>query len=225
MIEYFKEDKDKHRVLFVSNKLEIFLPERYKKYGCLSIEEHVVALAIFDMVINDKIYTGMFLPAIVRIEPSSVEPISIGTEQYYKLTLNKGDLFITTRIVKNPALAYAAFNENIYLGRMPDFLKYDKAPWIFDDMMEVCGMNFGVDHALFEILFAFLYRSKKDPNKQHRHTDMKDDPNFISLSHSPTLATSTMSKMLGSYFDDALDSALMVNKSDEPTELDEIQLK
>jgi len=221
----FRIDTKHKRALVAVDKLQAYIPKRFERYGLLSVVDNVVvSVGIFDIIINDKIETGLLLPAELRMKPSSTETQFIGADEFLVLTFVKGDVFCNTEIVRNQSIGYAVFNEFVYMGRLPRFLQYQDAPLLFDRTGDVCKINFGVDHAIIEILFAFLFRDDKDTNIQYRYTPMTSPPNFVSLSHGAQLAVSTLSKLSGPYFDDALNSAL-INQTDEPTELEEILIQ
>lgn len=224
MEQYFRHDKDEKKVFFTGDTLEVFIPDRYRKYGCLYVEESVLTMGIFDMVIDGNIETGYFLPAMIRMEPSGIDEVKTGAGAVVKLTLHEGDLFMTTEIVRNPTLAYSVFSEFIEYGKVPDFLTYTDKLFMFDIASEVTGMKFGVDHSIFEIIMAYIHRDSKDYSQHYRLTSMNQEPTQISLNQVPVLAESTTSKLLGSQFDAALDSA-MVNKAEESSELEEILRK
>jgi hypothetical protein len=224
MDKYFKHDDRKGVVLFIGDTLEIYIPQRYERYGCLHVEEFVMTMGIFDMVINGSEETGMFLPSMIRIEPTTIEQTNIGPAAMYKLTLHKGDVFMRTETVKNGTLAYVIFDNFISLAKQPKFFDYRLMMFMFDVVIRTTGVSFNVDHAVFEMIFAYLCRDPDDPSKQYRHGSMRKDPLFVSLKHAATLTESTTSKLLGPYFDDALDSAL-INQADQTNEVEELLRK
>jgi hypothetical protein len=224
MDKYFRVDKSRNCLVFIGATLEAFIPERYRKAGLLTTDTVVSAIGIFDMVINDKTDVGLMLPAMLTMEPSSIESFSDGSDEYTKLTFVKGDVFCYTEIVESAELAYEPFNEIFFLGKVPEFLGYDLRPLLFDELESVCGMNFDTDHAMYEIMNAYLTRSAKDPLKQKRHAPASEGEQFVPLRNVSVLAQTTTSKLLGSYFDDTLNAAI-VNHSDFTTEFEQTLIK
>lgn len=224
MDKYFKFDEKQGTVLFIGDTLEILIPERYERYGCLQIEEFVMTMGIFDMIINGTQETGMFLPAMIRIEPSETEKVNIGATTMYKLTLKKGDVFMHMEVVKDGKLAYVIFDNFISLAKQPKFFDYRLMAFIFDVVVRITGIRFHVDHAVFEMIFAYLCRDPDNPGVQYRYTSMTKDPLFLSLKHAARMAESTTSKLLGAYFEDSLDSAL-INEADRSNEVEELLRK
>jgi len=208
-------------VLFVGNKLEIFISDRYAQHGCLELTNEVKTLGIFDMKINGK-SGGYLLPARITIIPSEMENITIGTDKFVKLTLYENDVFIKNRdVVMDEQLAYVVFYEIVYGGKAPKFLTYDDKVFLFDTVSEVTGISFPTDHVVFEMMVAMLHRDKKDISLQYRISDMKDEPMNIPLRLVSHAALSTTSKIIGAYMDDGIDAAL-VNSSEINSDIEDL---
>lgn len=221
--KYF--EKKGKSCIFTGDKLEIFISSNWEKYKILSVTDVITTVGVFDLVINDKIKTGWFMPAVIRVEPSEITSVMIGDKKYYKATLKKGDIFIkSTNIIKNQQIAYLIFLEMIYLGNQPMWMTYEKTAYVFDLVSEICGMGFPVNPVVFEFIFSQLYRSSKDTNLLYRQTDMKsEEPVIVPLRALPHATKSTSSKIIlaTSYFNDSVDSAL-INQNDEPSDIEEI---
>lgn len=218
--KYFKKEKDS--LIFIGNKLEIYVPVRYGQHGCLDIEESVKALAIFDMTINESMQTGMLLPAKVTMKPNDIEAIMRDGERYQKMTFLKDDVFIVdTHIVKDEHIAYVMFYEFIYGGKTPRFMTYDHLGFIFEKAVQVTGIHFPTNSAVFEMMVAVLHRDPNDLTKFYRLTDMKKKPLQIPLLTVAHAATSTTTKIVGSYDNEGYDAAL-INASDVPSEIENL---
>lgn len=218
--KYFKRDKKK--TIFMGSKLEIFLPMRYERAGCLSVEGDVVStLGFFDMVIDGKIKSGNRLAAMVDIYPSEIDTVTKGTQQFQKLTLYKGDVFLgDNNYVKNKGFAYVLFNDMANLGRYFDFIETDDLMTIYDYISDTTGMQFNANHAIFEILNAQLTRDADDISVLYRHTEMRKDPTILGLHNIAQVATSTTAKIAGSYMRGGFES-VMANESDNtPSEVE-----
>ena len=219
--QYFKEAGNTQNLVFTGDQLDIYVPERYRGYGYLNVDEALIAMGIFDAVLNGQ-EVGFLIPATLRMEPSEMETVNTGDGSFLKATFYEGDVFMQKEVVQDSNVPYVMFSEFLDLGRLPDFFTYRQAPFMFDRATDITGVKFNVDHAVFEIVFAYLFRDSGDPGTQYRHTQMRKDPQFIPLQNAYNLGdTTTTSKLLGSYFDDSENSAL-VNQADRNTELDEI---
>lgn len=218
--QYFKKYKDS--LIFIGKSLEVYIPVRYGQHGCLDVGESVKALAIFDMTINGNIESGMMLPAKVTMKPNNVESILRDNERYQKLTFTKDDIFIVdTHIVKDDHIAYVMFYEFIYGGNTPRFMTYDKIGFIFEVAQQVTGIKFPTNSAVFEMMTSVLHRDPKDLTKFYRLTDMKSDPLRIPLRTVAHAATSTTTKIVGSYDNEGFDAAL-INAADVSSEIENL---
>lgn len=220
--QYFVEDPKTKSVIFIGDKLEVYIPKRYETYKCLVVEDNVFTLGMFDMTINDELETGYCLAAHIVMCPSSVGSTTIDGEAYVVATLVHGDIFIkSTEVVKNPQLAYVIFKEFIYIGNRPKFIGYDDTAFIFDTVQQISGINFHVDKVVFEIMFSQLFRDQDDITKIHRLTDMQRTPIALPLRAVAHAATTTTAKLVGSFFGDCVNSAI-INQNDAQNELENI---
>lgn len=223
--EYFKLSDDGSSLVFIGDRLDVFINERLEGRGCLALENGTVrTLGVFDARINEKIDFGVFIPATLRMLPSLTEKTSDGKYTYLQATFFKGDVFFFTKVVKNPQLAYVIYYELLYIGAQPKFLTYETTFAMFDLVQQVTGSNFKTAHAIFEILCTYPYRSAKDPREQYRYTDRKEPPLFVPLREVAHITSSVTSRLVGSYFGSAIDASL-VNAADRPSELEELLRK
>lgn len=220
--KYFKLSDDGKCLVFMGDRLDVFINERFEGRGCLALENGMVrTLGVFDAKINDEIDFGVLIPATLRMQPSLTEKTTDGKFTYLKATFFKGDVFFFTSVVRNPQFSYIMYYELIYIGAQPKFLNYDTIFTLFDVAQEITGSAFKVAHTVFEILYAYPYRSARDPRKQFRLTNMKDLPVFVPLREVAHITNSTTSRLVGSYFGNAIDASL-INEADRPTELEEL---
>lgn len=218
--QYFKRSKDS--IIFTGKQLEVYVPVRYGQHGCLEVSESVMSLAIFDMTINGTIESGMLLPAKVTMKPNNVEPILRDGERYQKLTFTNDDIFIVdTHVVRDDHIAYVMFYEFIYGGKTPRFMTYEHIGFIFEIAEQVTGISFPTNSAVFEMMTAVLHRDPNDINKFYRHTSMKKEPLRIPLRTVAHAATSTTTKIVGSYDNEGFDAAL-INAADTPSEIENL---
>lgn len=222
IMQFFKIDTKNNSYIFQGNKMEIFISMRYEANKCLKIGNTVSTIGIFDFIINDKIEDGLFLPAIIEMEPSNVEIIKIGNDEFAKVTFLNGDIFIKNREVqKVQDLGYVIFYEIINQANRSKHLDYFKSVKIFDLLTEVCGIDFGVNRKVFELIMAHIHRDKKNLSVFYRQTDMKQPPEIIQFRDIAHGTVTTTGKIIGNYFDDSLRSAI-VNPTEEGNDLENI---
>ena len=221
--KYFKEVKDS--IIFTGDTLEVYLPERFEQHGCLSIGDEVSSLAIFDMLINGEIKSGLLLPAKIILRPSDVSTVTRNGDKFFKLEFVKNDVFIkNVNIVQDAQLAYIIFYEMINGGRVPDFMTYEMTATIFDAVIEVAGVKFPTDHVVFEMMTAMLHRDQHNISLQYRLADTSKPPMNIPMMLVSLAAMSTTARVVGSYMDDGIDSSL-VNASDNNSDIEDLLRK
>lgn len=220
--QYFELSEKDDCVYFTGEKCECFIPLRYQDKGVLHLTSKVQTLAIFSMKINDSIECGLQLPAVIEIDPVDTYTTAIDGEQFIVCVLHKGSKILTTlKLIKDKSLQYVVWTEFLSLGHMPSYMGYDAATTLFDDFNEVSGQSIGTDHALVELVMAHIFRDPDNKAIFYRHTPMKKTPAIISLRDIGYGASTTHSRIIGSYPETGLNSALL-NPSSENNELEDM---
>jgi hypothetical protein len=208
ILKKFSQKDDSSPVIFTGDKCVVTILQKLEMYGCLSVQDVVTTLGVFDMEV-DGIETGCFVVARVKMVPSEVENVTIDGTQYVRLTFYKGDVFMqTTQFVVEDKLAFYVWKEFINSANVLKAMSYTDQATIFDRMRASAGITFPVDHVVFESIFAHLSRSTQDLTLPYRNTDMKDDFRRISLSDVAHAARSTSARIIGAYFTDGLNASL-----------------
>lgn len=217
LAKFFRVDDKNEVIYFIGDTLDIYIPVRYEEKDLTVVTDKVHTLGIFDITINGSINVGYLLAAMIDIEYTSVDRVQIDNEPYIHLVLKKNDRFIRNmNYIKNDRLGYTLWVEFISLGRLPRFINYENIAWLFDRIAEVIGVNFGVDHSIFEMLYAHLFRDSKDLSIKYRLTPMVEQPTMIELRNVAYGPDDTMSKILGSYMSVGINAAL-ITESTQPS--------
>jgi len=182
-------------------------------------------IAIMD---EDNNYGIMTIPGVFTIEPSSIDDVEIDGDHYYRLEVEKDDIFISDiTIVKDTSFAFKTFNVLILSGNIPFFLGYEDLLNIFENLPNYAGTKLGIDTLPFEIFTAMVARDIKNPTKDYRtvvktRNDLtKILPKWVGLQDIYYSFGSTLSKVAGSYFKTGTLAAI-VNKNEKPTKLEKI---
>ena len=210
LMDYMKVIDD--TMIFDSELLECYVPTRYAAdgVGLCKIQDFVMCFGVFECVVNKKESFGLLLPCMLHMAPSETRRAKIDDIEYIVFEFQRGDKFLTTRTaLREDFLAYAMYNEFVTMGRFPKFLKYSTTAFLFDTVEKICGVNLRTPHSVFEMIYAHLARDRNDLTKKYRHTDMKELPYFLGTKNVSVALDSTSSKLLGSYFNDGLNSALL----------------
>jgi len=209
--QFFKKEGSK--VIFIGETLKVYIAKRFKNFACLKISDKISTLAIFELEVIDKGKTyksGFFLPRIIVMESTEIEEINKDEEKYILLTLKKGNAFIeTTELIQMAGIGWVVFYEYINSTKTPSFITYDDKAFMFDKVSRHTGINFNVDHSIFEILIAHLSRKQGSPTIQYRHTAMEGRELQIPLSDVSHASVSTSSRLIGTYFANGINASLV----------------
>ena len=113
------------------------------------------------------------------------------------------------------------WNEFLALGHLPKFLTYDKIITLFDDLQRISGAKLKASHPILELIYAHMFRNPDQMTQFYRHTKMNFEPRVINLHDVAYGATTTHSRIFGSYAGIGLNSALL-NQEDKNNELEDI---
>lgn len=212
--KYFK--KSGTNLVFTGKKLEVVIPAMYEERSLLFVGDITNTLGVFQLRIDDKFITTIILLAKIDIEHVSHSREMIGDEEYVVLTLNTDSVFIrNTEIIKRSGLIYDIFMAFIALGKIPHILSYSAIQRLFDDCKKCCGIDLHVNHSVFEMIYAHMYRDKADPYLPYRLSDMRANPIIVpihQISHGPD---SSSARIIGSYMNEGITSSL-VDDTDRP---------
>lgn len=117
--------------------------------------------------------------------------------------------------MKTDTLVFRIYDEFIAKGRVPWYMGYDELGKLFDTAKTFAGANIGQNHEVTELLVSMIARDPEDRTKYYRQTVkslgdlVSRPPSIIPLRSVQYSATNTVNKLAGSYWNDALTSALV----------------
>jgi len=207
--------KTEHSFIYTgTDDLYVYIPQRYSVHDLLFIENDVRTIGIFEVKINNESYP-LLLPAMLTMCPSDTYRQKIDEVEYWTLVFKRGDIFIKNRtLIKQSFIVPAIFEEYLVNGNIPKFFRYKDLAVLFDEAQKTCGINLGVSHVVLELLYSHLSRDRNNLTKQYRYTDQNELPYYIGLKSVAYATNSATSKIIGSYFADGLNSAI-VNPSEK----------
>lgn len=209
-----KELPDKR--LVTTKDLKIYIPSRWTDHGLAEtgIETHVCG--IFALVLDDKYYATMMVNAMVRIDPTSTIRVMVEEEEYLEFSFEAGSTVISTlMLVQMDVLTYRIYHELIAGGRIPWYLSYLDLGGLFDTAEEHAGARIGKNREVTELLISMIARSEEDRHRYYRQTVnsmaevFSKPPVCIPLRSVTYSATNTTNKVLGNFFDEGVNSALI----------------
>jgi hypothetical protein len=214
--QFFSYDPKLKEMVFTSTSLKVIIPQRYSVYNLLDISDTVTTLGVVDLIIDETFQAGLLLLTTIEMEPDDVSTIMVGDLQYVVVTLSQGSRFIcNTERIADSTIVYALWMEFITRGKLIYNIGYDALATLFDQAGPMCDANLGVDHVLFECIYAHLTRSSENLAVQYRHTDRTEPFKFIELRNVGYATTSTTSRLMGSYFSSALNSSLIQTNTEQ----------
>lgn len=211
---YLRELPDER--LVAVKPVKIYIPSRFaeRNLASVGIETHICGIA--GIVIEEKYYAVLLANAMLRIEPTSTLKVMIEEEEFYEFSFDAGaTVLATTQVVKQDTLVFRIYDEIIAKGRAPWYLGYDELGKLFDTAKPLAGANIGQNHEVTELLISMIARDPSDRTKYYRQTVKSREelrtrpPAIIPLRSVQYSATNTVNKLAGSYWNDALDSALV----------------
>lgn len=219
--KYFELSEKDNCVFFTGDKAECLIPQRYIDKEFLIIDSKLSVLAVFTIIVNEKILGGILIPVMITMDPVSTETRTIDGVQYFVAILNKGSQFICSLdLVQIDRTGYDIWLELISLAHMPLFIDYNDTAFIFDNMKEFTGSALKANHVMLEIIMAHVNRDPQNLTVPYRLTNMSQPPVQITLRDIGHGTSSTHSRLIGSYSDIGRTAAL-INQSDENNELED----
>lgn len=196
--------------------LKMYIPTRFaeRNLASIGIETHIVGLAA--IVNEENCYGVLLVNAMLRIEPTSTLKVMFGDDEYYEFAFEAGSTVVaSTQLVKTDTLVFRIYDEIIAKGRAPWYLGYAELGHLFDTAKYHAGANIGTNREVTELIVSMIARDPEDRTKYYRETvrsmeDLKKrPPAIIPLRSVQYSATNTVNKLAGSYWNDALTSALV----------------
>ena len=169
----FEDDKS---IRYVGDQeLHVLIPRFYEKYQMVKVESDVTTLGIFTFWYNEEEKGQFFLPAILKMQPSTIVFKVIEGQEYIYCIFHKGDIFMkSSHIVKTQNIAFAVFDAYLAGNHLPSTIKYDDYAFLFHTVAKITGSAIGnFNNVAFELLFAHTSRCRKNVQIPYRLTDLK----------------------------------------------------
>jgi hypothetical protein len=203
-----------NETLIAKAPIHISIPEYYQRQKLVHIETTISIVGIFAFYTQQH-YCVHMAPTMVRIEPDDILTHTIEDEVYFDFFFEKGSTIISNlNTVKDNTLLYDIYNQFILKGHVPWYIDYRDLGELFSLSEKYASLKLGANPAIMELFAATIARSEKEPKVQYRHVatsveDIKTNPPVIvGLRNVSYSATNTTAKLLGSYWNDGLISAL-----------------
>ena len=202
--------------LVALRRCKILVPEAFFGAQLGVLGEEIRIAGIYALIVDDKYYGVSSADALMQIEPTSTNVVDIDGLKYMEFTFEPGDrVIVNLNLVKTATLVYRVYDMMIAKGKIPWYVSYDDLALIFTTAKIHAGADLGVDNVILEMIVSSIARDPKDRMKYYRHAGMtaadvtNNPPDFIALRSVAFSATNTTAKLLGSYLQEGVSSALV----------------
>jgi hypothetical protein len=219
--------KEVDNSLIVVKPIKVHIPEKYMSTELGVMSDTIKIVGIFGIISEDKYYAVSKACSLLETIPYNTNYVDINNEKYIEFLYDVNDVLIKNlNLIRLSTLVYRIYNEIIAKGKIPWYFSYSDLSFLFDTALLHGNANLTTDSALFEILASSMARQQDDRVKFFRHTPnltLADNlnPTYIALKSVAYNATNTTAKLLGAYFNEGLNSAL-VNPSDNSESIEEL---
>jgi hypothetical protein len=210
---------------FSKKAITLVIPKRFEEKGMVVVAKDALVIGYFAMVIDNK-YSVSKISSMVPIGPSLLNIVKINGEDYYTFSFKPFDTVITYyRLVQNNQLPYSILDEIVNRGNIPAYFNYLDVGTVLDSAKYYSNTNYSERQDVIQLIVSLLARNKANVDEYYRHVvkdfDMatKVDPEYVSVYSVTYAANSTMSKLLGAYFSEGVNSSLITDN----TEVDKVE--
>lgn len=200
--------------ILTSKDIKIVIPYRYAQSKLATIGNSVQTLAVFAVIV-DGYYAVSNLCSTMTLTPSSTTVVSYEGEDYFEFSFDKGSVVTPNiNLVVDDKNAYNIYNEFIAKGRVPWFMSYEDFGKILTTAHSHAGITLSGTNAPLELILTSISRNSKNLYQYYRNTiksldeQLTNPPSYVPFKSVSYGATNTAGKIMGSYFDEGLTSAL-----------------
>jgi hypothetical protein len=225
VISAIKKGKDGY---YADKEMFVYIPENWAHNNLADIGEDVYFLGFFAIAV-DGYYATDNLPGKIRSEPTEIDVVTVDGELYYEFKYLKGALIAESTVLRNKMFVYSVNDAFLMKGRVPKYCSYEDFISYLFQVKHYCGLNLNTNLPIMSLIAASVWVSGKDNTKLHRH--LLNDPNVseeekkntetVGLRNVGIKTTNAMSKVIGSYFDIGVVTAIN-NPTDKVEGLEEM---
>lgn len=209
--------------IFTGKKMEVYIPKMYEERNLLVIGEYVQSLGIFQLRIDDMYEALFVMLGKINIGFDSIANISENGYPYICLTLERDSIFIlNANIIRDPNIVYPIFMTFFALGKIPPFFNYSNINVIFDNVKKHCGVDLRLNNTIYEMIYAHIFRDKKDPYVFYRNSPMIEPPIVVALHQISHALQSASARIIGSYLTEGMTASLVDETERVPSTIENL---
>lgn len=203
----------------------ICVPSHYFEMELGQIAENVTVMGVFPFIIEGRYSVSKVISRVV-LTPQDTQVIKINDEPYHLFSFEPGSVVVKNiNLLKEDTNPYYIYRCFIARGKVPWYIDYDDLLTIFEHTPKYNGVHLGADQSIVALLAATVARDPNNLNSMYRSTlgqsNKATRPYYVPLTNVQLSADDTISKILGSYMDDGINSAL-INPSKQISDLEEV---
>lgn len=208
----------KEGAYFTDTKTIIEFPKWYQDKDLYVNESVHYLYGIFAIIIGNN-YSVSRIPTVLTTSPVMVTEVEKDGELYINFHYGAGSKILeSSKAIMQPYLVYNFFDGYFLQAKIPWYVGYEDLSAIMDNTVPYGGTNLGNNQTSNELLCSFIARQVKDKRLFYR-LDPKGHPAYVDLMDVRYSSLSTVNKLAGNYFNEAMVSAL-VQKEKKPTTLE-----
>jgi len=220
-IEQLRRDKEKVLASLVTvngqvitkTGCNIHIPRVFEDMGLIKLGAEIFVLGMLAVTINDTTVADMNVPALIKISPTSFNTYVHNETEYYDFFFEPGSVvFASTTIVMDDTMVYWVYQIFAKKVIIPWYKEYHSVSLAYANSKKYTGVEVGATPQAYEIVSVFVARDPDDLTKQYRYVPLEKrtkPPVYISVSSVSYGATNTMAKLIGSRFEEGVQSALL----------------
>ena len=205
--------------LITGKDIKIIIPYRYLQGKLATIGSHISVLSVF--AITDGVnYAVSNVCSTMSLTPDSTNIVTFEDEDFFEFEFSKGSVVCPNlNLIVDDKNAYNIYNEFIAKGKVPWFLSYEDFGKILMTAHTYAGINLAGSNAPLELIITSIARDSDNLYAYYRNSIKSLDeqyarpPAYVPFKSVAYGATNTAGKIMGSYFDEGLTSALTVPES------------
>lgn len=214
--------------LVAKQDLIVTFPSSYVEHKLALIADDVTVVAMIGIIVGNQ-YGIIRSTARMIFSPSSRDTEKVGDEVYYMLKFNKGDTIVkNTRLLSEEQLPYWVYREFIALGHVPWYFDYDDLLQYQDLTKKYCLVKLGASSSIRELIASFVGKNPENLRENYiaaincEADKEKIKPVFVGLNKIQLSADTTITKVVGPYFEDGVAAAVTSPIADD-SEVDIIE--
>lgn len=227
-----KRDADKIREilkevngqLITTKGCKVIIPVRWETVGLASVGSETNFYGLFQITnLEGSYYAIHNVMATVHSAPDNIETFKGDDEEpYYCFTYEPGSVVLTsTSLMNDSELVGLVYKEFVKRGKVPEYVSYADMNNVFETSKEYAGVSIGDSFEILSVPISIIARNPNDINQYYREICNEVDMSVVKPIYVPAgsvnySASSTLTKLTGSYFHAGVVSA--INNPTENTE-------